>query len=91
MASKHLLAHLATTLTAIGGTAYLTRKQLDYNLEEQEARFDEVEGTLRGHIGLIEEALARIEKQVGSAGIGKGGLENREAYEKRGKDDRGKK
>lgn len=94
MATKHLLAHLATTLTAIGGTTYLVHNrlhaQLDYNLEEQEARFDEVEGTLRGHIGLIEEALARIEKKVGSEGIGKGGLENREMYEKRGKDDRKK-
>lgn len=88
MASKHLLAHLFTTLTAIGGSTYLVRKQLDYNLEEQEARFDEVEGTLRGHIGLIEEALERLEKKVGSGGIGKGGLENREAYKKRGKDDR---
>lgn len=90
MASKYLLAHLATTLTAIGGSTYLVRKQLDYNLEEQEARFDEVEGTLRGHIGLIEEALARLEKKVGSEGIGKGGLENRDMYEKRGKDDRKK-
>lgn len=33
----------------------------DYNLQEHEARMDELEGTLRGHIGLIEEALERIE------------------------------
>ena len=35
----------------------------DYNLTEHEARMDELEGTLRGHIGLIEEALERIEGQ----------------------------
>ena len=29
--------------------------------EEQEARLDEIEGTLRGHVGLIEDSLDRIE------------------------------
>ena len=29
--------------------------------KEQEARLDEIEGTLRGHIGLIEDSLDRIE------------------------------
>ena len=29
--------------------------------EEQEARLDEIEGTIRGHVGLIEDSLDRIE------------------------------
>jgi hypothetical protein len=41
----------------------------DYNLQEHEARMDELEGTLRGHIGLIEESLERIEgKKSGGKG-----------------------
>lgn len=28
---------------------------------EQEARLDEIEGTIRGHVGLIEDSLDRIE------------------------------
>ena len=39
-----------------------------YNLEEHEARMDELEGTLRGHIGLIEEALDRLEGKAGEKG-----------------------
>lgn len=61
-----------------------------------EARMDEVEGTLRGHIGLIEDSLKRIEeRQMGKKDI-KGGWgqgmsdEASENYSKRGKDDRGK-
>lgn len=77
-----------TNLFATGGAVYYLQNKLNYNLEEQEARFDEVEGTLRGHIGLIEEALDRLEAKIGTGGRGKGGLENREMYEKRGKDDR---
>ncbi|KXT10384.1 hypothetical protein AC579_1197 [Pseudocercospora musae] len=90
MASKFLLANFVTTLTAIGASTYFLHSQVLTNLEEQEARFDELEGTMRGHIGLIEEALDRLEAKVGTAGRGPGGLENREMYEKRGKDDRKK-
>ena len=54
-------ARLATNLTAIAGATYLLRAHHIYNLEEHEARMDELEGTLRGHIGLIEEALDRLE------------------------------
>lgn len=64
--------------------------------EEMEARLDEVEGTLRGHIGLIEDSLKRIEdRQMGKQDI-KGGwgqgmsAEAAESYGKRGKDDRAK-
>jgi hypothetical protein len=62
-----------------------------------EARMDEVEGTLRGHIGLIEDSLQRIEdRQLGKkdikGGWGQGMSEKAEAeYAKRGKDDREKK
>jgi hypothetical protein len=48
-------------LFAIGGATYHLRTHHIYNLEEHEARMDELEGTLRGHIGLIEESLERIE------------------------------
>lgn len=62
---KNDLILVATNLTVVAGFAtYLgsrVEKKLDRNLEEQEARLDEIEGTLRGHIGLIEDSLDRIE------------------------------
>ena len=48
-------------LAALGGMTYYFKGHHDYNLQEHEARMDELEGTLRGHIGLIEDALERIE------------------------------
>lgn len=48
-------------LSAISGSTFYLRSHMIYNLEEQEARLDEIEGTLRGHIGLIEDSLDRIE------------------------------
>ena len=36
-------------LLAIGGSTYYLQSKIAYNLEEQEARLDEIEGTLRGH------------------------------------------
>ncbi|KAF2760009.1 hypothetical protein EJ05DRAFT_475026 [Pseudovirgaria hyperparasitica] len=48
-------------LFAISGSTYMLRSHHIYNLEEHEARMDELEGTLRGHIGLIEGALDRLE------------------------------
>jgi hypothetical protein len=56
-----LLAPLLGNLLAIASSTYYLHTRLDYNLQEQEARLDEIEGTLRGHIGLIEDALDRIE------------------------------
>ena len=44
---------LAANLSAIAGATYVLRSHHIYNLEEHEARMDELEGTLRGHIGLI--------------------------------------
>lgn len=38
-----------------------------YNLDEHEARIDVLEGTLRGHIGYIEEALGRLEGKATEA------------------------
>lgn len=55
-------------LFAIGGATYHLRSHHVYNLEEHEARMDELEGTLRGHIGLIEEALDRLEGKGGERG-----------------------
>ena len=48
-------------LAAIGSATLYFKSHHEYNLQEHEARMDELEGTLRGHIGLIEDALERIE------------------------------
>ncbi|KAH7312007.1 hypothetical protein BKA65DRAFT_530439 [Rhexocercosporidium sp. MPI-PUGE-AT-0058] len=53
--------------------------------EDHEARMDELEGTLRGHIGLIEEALDRLEGTATEADRGK---KMNEVYGKRGQDDK---
>lgn len=58
-----VLAPFVGNVVAIGSATYYLQSKLNYNLEEQEARLDEIEGTLRGHIGLIEDALDRIEKK----------------------------
>lgn len=58
-------------LSAIGGATLYLRLHHVYNLEEHEARMDELEGTLRGHIGLIEEALDRLEGKAADADRGK--------------------
>ncbi|KAF2430791.1 hypothetical protein EJ08DRAFT_560848, partial [Tothia fuscella] len=49
-------------LAAIAGSTFYLRGHLIHNYTESEARLDEIEGTLRGHIGLIEDALDRLEK-----------------------------
>lgn len=74
---------------------YDNRQKHAFTYEEMEARMDEVEGTLRGHIGLIEDSLQRIEeRQQGGkveGGWGQGMSEKAQAeYERRGKDERGK-
>ncbi|KAJ4397008.1 hypothetical protein N0V93_001232 [Gnomoniopsis smithogilvyi] len=50
-------------LSALGAMTLYFKSHHDYNLEEHENRMDELEGTLRGHIGLIEDSLERIEGQ----------------------------
>ncbi|KAF2217838.1 hypothetical protein CERZMDRAFT_31806 [Cercospora zeae-maydis SCOH1-5] len=75
-------------LFATGGATLYLKNKIEYSLEENEARSDEIEGTLRGHIGLIHEAHDRIEKKIGSAGVGPGGLENRDIYDERGRDEK---
>ncbi|KAK5134179.1 hypothetical protein LTR08_006839 [Meristemomyces frigidus] len=73
-------------LAALAGMTVYFKKHHDYNLQEHEARMDELEGTLRGHIGLIEEALERIEgKNTGAKG-----KKTEELYTARGKDGKGK-
>ena len=62
---------LGINLSAIAGSTYLLRSHHVYNLEEHEARMDELEGTLRGHIGIIEEALDRLEGKGTEADRGK--------------------
>jgi hypothetical protein len=66
-------------LYAIGSRV---EKKLDHMEEEQEARMDEIEGTLRGHIGLIEDSLDRIE---GKPNAGK----QDKLYNSRAKDEKG--
>ena len=62
---------LGIQLSAIAGATMLLRSHHVYNLEEHEARLDEIEGTLRGHIGIIEEALDRLEGKATEADRGK--------------------
>ncbi|KAI9709897.1 MAG: hypothetical protein M1820_002974 [Bogoriella megaspora] len=59
-----------------------------YNLEEHEARMDELEGTLRGHIGYIEEALDRLEGKAKAGDMGKKISE--ELYSQRARDEKNK-
>ncbi|KAF1943707.1 hypothetical protein EJ02DRAFT_127074 [Clathrospora elynae] len=62
---KNDLVLVGTNLSVVAGFAtYLGSRvetKLDRMEEDQEARLDEIEGTLRGHIGLIEDSLDRIE------------------------------
>jgi hypothetical protein len=59
----------ALTLGSLGAMTMYFKSHHDYNLQEHEARMDELEGTLRGHIGLIEESLERLEgKKSGGKG-----------------------
>jgi hypothetical protein len=80
---RHFLFPTLLNLLAIGSSTAYMRSLHNRNLEEQEARLDEIEGTLRGHIGLIEDALNRIEGK-------KEGGKQEELYGKRGRDEKGK-
>lgn len=74
-------------LLAIFSSTYYLRSHHIHNLEEQEARLDEIEGTLRGHIGLIEDALNRIEGKRGGEGGGREKSQKaEELYQSRGGD-----
>ncbi|KAK2611016.1 hypothetical protein N8I77_004399 [Diaporthe amygdali] len=53
-------------LSALGAATFYLKSLHMRNLEEHEeheARMDGLEGTLRGHIGLIEDSLERLEGQ----------------------------
>lgn len=78
---RNPLIPLLTNLTALGGATYYIHTRLAYNLEENEARADELEGTLRGHIGYIEDALDRIEGKKNANHMD-------ELYGKRGRDEK---
>ena len=98
MAQRALPALLGLLGANIGLTGYLmydNQQKHNFTYEEMEARMDEVEGTLRGNIGMIEDSLKRIEqRQLGQktqGGWGQGmSAEAEEGYGKRGKDDRKK-
>lgn len=68
---RQMFLLLGVNLSAVAGSTYLLREHHIYNLEEHEARMDELEGTLRGHIGLIEESLDRLEGNATEADRGK--------------------
>ena len=68
---RNPLVLLGINISAIGASTFYLRSHHVYNLEEHEARMDELEGTLRGHIGLIEEALDRLEGTSTEADRGK--------------------
>jgi hypothetical protein len=81
---------LTTASLAVSSYAlYNTNDKLERNYEEAEARMDELEGTLRGHIGIIEESLERIEQKAGTQGLGKGmGKKAEELYAARGRNEK---
>ena len=68
---RAMAAIVGTNLLTVGASTYLLRSHHIYNLEEHEARMDELEGTLRGQIGIIEEALDRLEGKGTEADRGK--------------------
>ncbi|PMD14144.1 hypothetical protein NA56DRAFT_674386 [Hyaloscypha hepaticicola] len=74
-----------TTLFGIAGSTYLLRYHMIELSEDHEARMDELEGTLRGHIGLIEEVLDRLEGKASEADRGK---KMTEYYERRQRDEK---
>jgi len=76
------------TLLGLAGSTYLLRSHMIELSDDHEARMDELEGTLRGHIGLIEEALDRLEGKGTEADRGN---KMNEYYGNRGKDERAKK
>ncbi len=80
-----MLCFIRISLNGVGAVYYNTNSKLERNLEESEARSDEIEGTLRGHIGLIEESLERLEGKGGGWGNGMGS-KTEEMYQSRGKD-----
>jgi hypothetical protein len=92
MASQNLIRALLGLSTATLGlqsfTLYNANEKLERNWEEAESRMDTLEGTLRGHIGIIEDSLERIEKTLDTKhGLGKGMSAKTEAlYGGRGKD-----
>jgi len=85
---RNPLVPLLTMLTAVGSSTYYNDRWHRFAHEEHEARMDELEGTLRGHIGLIEEALDRLEGKAKEEDRGK---KTDEYYNKRGRDEKEKK
>ncbi|KAF7862740.1 hypothetical protein EAF04_007613 [Stromatinia cepivora] len=59
-----LFALNLTTLIGVLGSTYTLRSHMVELSEDHEARMDELEGTLRGQIGLIEDALERLEGEL---------------------------
>lgn len=51
-------------LAAIFGATICLRSYHIHNLEEHEAWMDEIEGTLRSHIGLMEGALESLKVKM---------------------------
>jgi hypothetical protein len=80
----------AVSVALTGAAFYNLREHHVYNLEEHQARMDELEGTLRAHIGVIEESLDRIEKTVNCKPEGTifASEKSQEYYSKRGRDDK---
>lgn len=85
---RALLGLTATNLAISAVGAYSANAKLERNYEEAEARMDELEGTLRGHIGIIEESLERIEAVAKTGGLGRGiGDKAEKLYAARGRDE----
>jgi hypothetical protein len=70
----------ALSVSTVLRSTYSIHRHLNQFYDENEARHDETERTLRGHVGLIEDALERLEKKVGTQG--EGGDKAGKLYEK---------
>lgn len=71
-------------LAALGAVTMYFKSHHENNLEQHEARMDELEGTLRGHIGLMEDSLERIEGRKMDGQSAKA----QQLYTARGKDEK---
>jgi hypothetical protein len=60
--SRLLGSSTALHLGAITGSTTYLRSHIIHNYVESEARLDVIKRTLRGHGGVIEDALERLEK-----------------------------
>lgn len=81
----------AANVSVVGASTLYIKSRLDTQDEEFEARMDEIEGTFRGHIGLIEDFLDRLGEPQGiSVATGKTSKKKSDDQGSTSKDDKSK-